>query len=133
MVTQQSIFQSFQYTVLNKERVDYADDKKLQNVMGQIINRKGIGISNRIVTMLAKNKTGFVMNVDTTRKDGSFSFLIPQNDSLQISLQVNNKHSVQTTFTDSIKIDNFIYPQLSTPSSLKDQYVNINSIALLQK
>jgi hypothetical protein len=75
------------------------------------------------------------MDVDTTDKDGVFSLSIPQGfDSLQLSLQVTDKHQVQA-LTDNIKIDSFHYPDFSTPVSLKQQVLanNLNTLALLKK
>ena len=90
MATKKSIFQQPPDTGLNKEIQDYDDNKKLQNLTGKIINKKGNGISDRIVTAIAKNTGGFFMDVDTTDKDGIFSLSIPQGfDSLQLSLTGN--------------------------------------------
>src|ERR1700704_1402992 len=101
--------------------------------MMKIKNRKGNGMSDRIVTAIARNTREFFMDVGTTDKDGIFSLSIPQSfDSLQLSLQVTDKHQVQT-FTDSIKINSFHYPDFSTPLSLKQQFLanNSNTLALL--
>jgi TonB-dependent Receptor Plug Domain len=134
MATKKSIFQQSFPIGLNKEIQDYDDNKKLQNLMAKIIDKKGNGMSDLIVTAIAKNTRGFFMEVDTTHKDGIFRLSIPQGfDSLQLSLQVTDKHQAQT-FTDSIKIDSFHYPRFSTPLSLKQQFLanNINTLALLQ-
>ena len=91
--------------------------------------------SDRIVSAMAKNSRQFFIDVDTTDKDGMFSLSIPQGfDSLQLSLQVTDKHSVQMP-SDSIKIEGFQYPNFSTPVSFKQQFlaVNLNTLALLKK
>jgi hypothetical protein len=105
------------------------------NFQGKIVNRKGNGINNRIVNAMANNSRQFFMDVDTTDQDGRFSLSIPQGfDSLQLSLQVTDKHLVQMP-SDSIKIEDFQYPNFSTPSSLKQQslFNNFNAVAVLKK
>jgi hypothetical protein len=134
MATRTSILQPLSDTALN-ELQNYDDDKKLQHLTGKIVNKKGIGISDRIVTAMAKNIGGFFMDVDTTDKDGVFNLSMPKGfDSLQFSLQVTDKH-LRQTFGDSIKIDNFQYPDFSTPTALKQEFLadNINTLALLKK
>ena len=135
MVTRKSSFQRSPGIGLNKEARDYDDNKKLLNLSGEIINKKGYSINDRIITEIATNSSGFFMDVDTTDKDGIFSFLIPQRfDSLQLSLQVTTKHQLPTS-ADSIKIDGFHFPGFRTPLSLKQQFLtyNNNTVALLQK
>ncbi len=133
MATRKSILQQLRDTDLNKE--NYDDNKKLKSLVGKIINRKGNGISDRIVNAMAKNSRQFFMDVDTTDQDGTFSLLIPQEfDSLKFSLQVTDKHLVQMP-SDSIKIEDFHYPNFSTPPSFKQQFLasNLNTLALLKK
>ena len=135
MATKKSIFQGRSDPGSNKELRDYDDNNKLQNLIGKIINKKGVAMSDRIVSAIAKNTGVFYMDVDTTGKDGMFNLSIPQGlDSLQLSLQVTDKHQVQA-LTDTIKIDSFHYPDFSTPVSLKQQFLanNLNTLALLQK
>ena len=133
MATRKSILQQLPDTGWNKE--DYDDNKKLKSLVGKIINRKGNGISGRIVTAMAKNSRQFFMDVDTTDQDGMFSLSIPQGfDSLKLSLQVTDKHLVQMP-SDSVKIEDFHYPNFSTPVSFKQQFLgnNLNTLALLKK
>ena len=135
MATRRSIFRQPPDTGLDKEIQDFDDNKKLLNLEGKIINKKGDGISNRIVNVLAKNSRQFFMDVDTTDPDGRFSLSIPQGfDSLKLSLQVTDKHLLQMP-SDSIKIEDFHYPDFSTPVSFKQQFLgsNLNTIALLKK
>ena len=135
LVTRKSILQQSPDTGLSKEIQDFASDKKLQNLVGTITDKKGEGISDRIVSAIAKNTGAVFMDVDTTDQDGRFSLAIPQGfDSLQLSLQVTNMRQ-QQTFTDRLKIDRFSYPIVSTPLSLKQQFLanNINILALIRK
>jgi TonB-dependent receptor-like protein len=74
------------------------------------------------------------MDVDTTAKDGAFRLPLAEGfDSLQLSLQVTDKHLVRTA-TDSVKVESFQYPHLSTPLPLRKQFFasGVNSISLLQ-
>ena len=133
MATRKSILLQLPDTGWNKE--DYDDNKKLKSLVGKIINRKGNGISGRIVNAMAKNSRQFFMDVDTTDQDGMFSVSIPQEfDSLKLSLQVTDKHLVQMP-SDSVEIENFHYPNFSTPVSFKQQFLgsNLNALALLKK
>jgi hypothetical protein len=135
MTTKRSIFQQSPDITFTEETKDYDNNQQLQNLTGRIVNRKGIGISDRIVTEIAKNTGQFFMDVDTTGKDGAFNLSMPQGiENLELSLQVTDKHRVQT-LTDSIKIDGFQYPDFSTPVSLKEQFLanNINTLTLLKK
>src|SRR5437868_13568293 len=75
------------------------------------------------------------MDVDTTDNDGTFNLSMPQGfDSLQLSLQVTDKHQVQRP-EDSIKIESFHYPNFSTPLSLKQQFLaaNVATLSLVKK
>jgi hypothetical protein len=135
LATRSSIFPQSPGAGLDPEIRDYDDNKKLLNFQGKIVNRKGNGISNRIVNAMANNSRQFFMDVDTTDKDGKFSLSIPQGfDSLKLSLQITDKHLVQMP-SDSIKIEDFQYPNFSTPSSLKQQslFNNFNALAVLKK
>jgi hypothetical protein len=121
--------------LLDKEIQDYDDNQKLQNLKGKIVNTKGNGVGDRIVTAIAINTSQFFMDVDTTVKDGRFNLVLPQGfDSLQLSLQVTDKHQLQTP-TDSVRIEGFQFPSLSTPPTVKQQLFadNIKSISSFQK
>ena len=114
---------------------DFDSNKKLQNLIGKITDKKGNAKSDRIVSAIAKNTDAVFMDVDTTGKDGMFSVAIPQGfDSLQLSLQVTN-HRQEPNLTDSINIDRFRYPIFSTPISSKQQFLanNSNTLALIRK
>ncbi|HEV8505660.1 MAG TPA: TonB-dependent receptor plug domain-containing protein [Chitinophagaceae bacterium] len=113
----------------------YEDNTKLLNLVGKVMNRKGNGINNRIVNALAKNSRQFFMDVDTTDQDGMFSLSMPQGfDSLHFSLQVTDKHLVQMP-SDSIKIESFHYPDLSTSVALKQQslFNSFNALSSLKR
>ena len=134
MVTKKSVFPSSVDTSLNKNE-EYDDNAKLLNLSGRIINRKGGAINNRIVNAMAKNSRQFFMDVDTTDQDGLFRLSIPQGfDSLQFTLQITDKHLVQMP-SDSIQIDEFYYPNFSTPVSLKQQslFNSFRTLSLLKK
>jgi len=134
MITRKSIFPPTADTSLHENEA-YDDNTKLLNLTGKIINRKGNGISNRIVNAMANNSRQFFMDVDTTDQDGMFSLAIPQEfDSLQFSLQITDKHLVQMP-SDSIKIDDFHYPGFSTPLLIKQQtlFNSFNALSLLKK
>ncbi|WP_018614737.1 TonB-dependent receptor [Segetibacter koreensis] len=134
LATRKASFQQPSGKSINRESQDYDDNKKLKNLIGKIANRNNNGISDRIVTAIARNSRDFFIDVDTTKKDGLFNLSMPQGfDSLQLSLQVADKHQVPTG--DSIKIETFQYPNFSTPSSLKQQFIGYsrNALALLQK
>src|SRR5205085_3927443 len=64
MITRRTIFQPFADTGLNKEIHDFDDNRVLQNLIGKIVNRKGSGVSGRIVTTIARNSHEFFMDVD---------------------------------------------------------------------
>lgn len=135
LATRKSIYQQSFNTDVNDESLGFDDNKKLKNLTGRITDRKGNGISNRIVTAITRNTRGFFMDVDTTGNNGEFSLSLPQSfDSLQLSLQVTDKHQAQR-LTDNIKIDSFHFPHFTTPSSLKQQFLasNINTLAIIQK
>jgi TonB-dependent receptor-like protein len=134
MITRKSIFWPPSDTSV-RENTAYDDNKELLNLTGKIMNRKGNGISNRIVNAMANNSRQFFMDVDTTDHDGRFSLAIPQEfDSLQFSLQITDKHLVQMP-SDSVKIDDFHYPGFSTPLSIKQQslFSSFNVLSLLKK
>ena len=127
MATRKSASVDTSETSLNN---GYDDDNQLENLTGRITNKKGNGIGDRIVTAFARNSRQFFTDVDTTDANGRFSLSIPQGfDSLQLALQVTDKRLVQTT-TDSIKIDSFHFPSVSTPFFLKQQFLADNMKAL---
>ena len=135
MITRKSVLRQSLDTSRSKETVDYDDNTKLLNLVGKLTNKKGNGISNRIVNALAKNSRQLFLDVDTTDQDGVFTLSIPQGfDSLQFSLQITDKHQVQMP-PDSIKIDRFQYPNVSTPLSLRQQSLlnSFNTLAVLRK
>jgi hypothetical protein len=130
MVTRKQNFIKNRNTRLNKPVTDYDDNTALLNLTGRITNKTGSGMSDRIVTMITKDRHSFFMDTDTTRKDGVFRLAIPQGlDSLKLSLQVTNKRGIQT-LTDSIKIDSFHFPEFSTSPSLKKLFVYDNPSVL---
>jgi hypothetical protein len=134
LTTRKSIFQDSAMGPY-RQIEEYDDNKKLQNLIGKIASDKGNGVNERIITAIAKNTQRFFMDVDTTDKDGRFSLSLPQGfDSLQLSVQVTDKHRTQTP-TDSIIVECFQYPNLSTSPTIKQQLIadNLNSIDLLEK
>lgn len=113
----------------------YEDDERLVNFMGKITDKKNIPVKERVITVMAKNQSGFFSDIDTTKDDGSFKIPLPQNmDSLSLSVQVMDKHKVLRT-DDNIIIDNFSFPQFVTPVALKQQFfaTNINTLTLIRK
>jgi len=135
LVTRKSISQRPADSGLSVKLREFDDNIKLQNLIGNITDRKGKAMGDRIVSAMAKNTGAIFMDVDTTDKDGIFSLAIPQGfDSLQLSLQVTNKRQ-EPNLTDSITIDRFRYPIFSTPISSKQQFLanNSNTLALIRK
>ena len=135
LATRKTLSKQPSYTGYDREIQDFDDNKRLQSLTGKIINKKGNGIGDRIVTAIARNTRDFFMDADTTDNNGIFHLSMPQEfDSLQLSLQVTDKHQVQR-LEDSIKIERFHYPGFSTPLSLKQQFLanNINTLTLSQK
>lgn len=115
---------------------NYDDNDKLLNLSGKIVDRKGKGISQRIVTIVARNSTqGFYMDADTTDNNGAFNFPVPQAfDSLKFSLQVTTKNNIPLA-DERIVIDSFHYPLFTTPASIKKQFLaaNLNALSVFRK
>ncbi len=135
LVTKKSLLLPSPGIEINRENQEYDDSRKLLNLTGKIINKDGAGIGDQIVTAIAVNTQRFFIDADTTKENGLFTLSVPQGfDSLQLSLQVANKHNVQTR-TDIIKIDSFYFPAFVTPLFLKKQFLasNINTLASLQR
>ena len=136
LVTRKSISQRPADSGLSVKLREFDDNIKLQNLIGNITDRKGKAMGDRIVSAMAKNTGAIFMDVDTTDKDGMFSVAIPQGfEGLQLGLQVIDKDQQQQTFKDNIKIDGFRYPVFSTPVSSKQQLLanNINTLSLIRK
>jgi hypothetical protein len=110
------------------------DDEKLLNIIGRVTDKKDQPLKDRVITVMSKNKDGFFMDTDSTKDDGVFKIPLPQIDSLTLSIQVVDKHSVIRT-DDKITIDTFNFPSITTPVSVKQQFfaANINTIATLRK
>jgi hypothetical protein len=114
---------------------DYEDSKKLRNLEGKIINRRGSVAAGRIVTAFAKNSHDYFIDVDTTGATGRFSLGLPQGyDSLVFSLQVTDKHQFPM-LSDSIEVNGFEFPSVSTPAHLKRQFLagNTNTVNLIRR
>jgi hypothetical protein len=110
------------------------DDEKLLNIIGRVTDRKDQPLKDRVITVMSKNSSGFFMDTDSAKDDGVFKIPLPQIDSLTLSIQVVDKHSVIRT-DDKITIDTFNFPSFTTPVSVKQQFFasNINTIATLKK
>jgi TonB-dependent SusC/RagA subfamily outer membrane receptor len=135
LVTRKSILSQSFDTSFGQAVDKYDDNKILQSVIGKIANKKGNGISDLIVTAIAKNTNNFFIDIDTTDKNGTFNLSIPSNfDSLQFSLQVTDKHGTPA-LSDSMKLESFEYPFFHTPALLKQESFtdNINMLSIIQK
>jgi len=133
MVAAKSLYNS-KYTKNPNIQPGADDDEKLLNIIGRITDKKDQPVKDRVITAMSKNRDGFFMDTDSTKDDGVFKIPLPPIDSLELSIQVTDKHSVIRT-DDKITIDTFNFPSFTTPVSIKQQFLatNINTIASLRK
>ena len=133
MVAAKSLYNS-KYTKNPNIQPGADDDEKLLNIIGRITDKKDQPVKDRVITAMSKNRDGFFMDTDSTKDDGVFKIPLPQIDSLTLSIQVDDKHSVVRT-DDKITIDTFNFSSFTTPVSIKQQFLatNINTIASLRK
>ncbi len=119
---------------LNKEAM-YDDAENLLNLHGKIIDTRGRLVKNRVVTAILKNRSNYFIQTDTTKANGVFKIELPQNtDSFTTALQVTDKHGIER-LEDSVIINNFVFPVVTTPAALKQKFIarNILMLALMQK
>lgn len=133
MVTAKPGYKSSTSEKINEQAND-DNNEQLLNLIGKITDRKNTPQQDRVITVMSKNSNSFFVDVDTTKQDGSFKIVLPQIDSLTLSIQVADKHNVIRT-DDKIIIDSFNFPRFATPISLKQPFLaaNINTITLLRK
>ncbi len=136
MMTSKSLYRhSLKTDNPNIELRNDDNDEKILSLIGKITDRKNMPVKDREVTVISKKDTSFFAYTDTTKSDGIFKIMLPQNiDSLSLSLQVRDKYKVIRT-DDNITLDTFSFPQVTTPVSLKRQFLasNVNLIASLRK
>src|SRR5207244_3277468 len=106
MVTTKSIYNISKNNKDQNIQPAIDDDEKLLNLIRRITDKKDKPIKDRVITVISKNTDGFFIDMDSTKEDGAFKIPLPQIDSLALSLQVTDKHSVIRT-DDKITIDTF--------------------------
>ncbi len=106
----------------------YEEDDQVA-IRGRILNKKGGGINNDIVTLFG-NQDGIIFAVDTTHENGRF-YLAVQNykDNSEFQLQVTNLKG--RSQDPRIEIDSFQFPLVKTPVSHK-KYLGFPQVAYVQ-
>ncbi|HWB28675.1 MAG TPA: hypothetical protein VG738_24550 [Chitinophagaceae bacterium] len=97
----------------------------LLNLCGKIVNRRNLPVKDRVVTAVSFNPVSPYFGIDTSDAEGDIQIPLPQeSDSLTLEVKVTNKHDERVD--DSLVINNFTFPPLMTPVSIKKYFINGN-------
>jgi hypothetical protein len=118
MLTQKRLYSQWEYDSEIKETSNHEnyDDKNLLNIRGRMVNKKNEPLKNNIVNLFSGDKG--VFKIDTTNNDGHFMISMPDYDEgTQFDLKLTNLKGQGEE--GRVIIDNFNFPQFSTPIELK--------------
>jgi len=106
-------------------------DTTITDIKGKIINKKGVLMPNRLVTIYAKSKIN-LFDSDTTNNMGEFKFRLPTIvDSIPFTLQVSTLKG--TKLDEKIVMElSTPFPTVATPVSLKQKH-SVEKIATLKE
>jgi hypothetical protein len=106
-------------------------DTTITDIKGKIINKKGILMPNRLVTIYAKGKIN-LFDSDTTNSLGEFKFRLPTIvDSIPFTLQVSTLKGAK--LDEKIVMEaNSPFPIVATPISLKQKH-SVEKIGALKE
>ncbi|HVX49035.1 MAG TPA: TonB-dependent receptor plug domain-containing protein, partial [Chitinophagaceae bacterium] len=127
MLAQKPTFTNWQFSHTQIEETDSTN--LLKNLVGKVVNRKLQPMKQRVITAISVTGVNPYIGLDTTNEGGGFSLPLPLNrPDLLLKLEVKNRHNINES--DSILIDNFVFPQFKTPLVLKKLYTTGKQVFL---
>ncbi|HWB28674.1 MAG TPA: TonB-dependent receptor plug domain-containing protein [Chitinophagaceae bacterium] len=116
MLAQKPSFNKWRLPPLREFHAD--STSLLLNLAGKVVNRRLQPLKQKIVTAISLTGTNPYIGLDTTNDRGGFALPLPAGrGDLLLKLEVKNKHDINES--DSIEINNFVFPHFKTPASLK--------------
>ncbi len=106
-------------------------DTTITDIKGKVLNKKGVLMPNRLITLYAKGKVN-LFDADTTNSIGEFKFRLPTIvDSIPFTLQVSTLKG--TKLDEKIVMETSSpFPLLVTPTSFKQKH-SLQQVTTLKK